>query len=152
MKVEFYKCSSAPNRIDKTDFLEKTYEATNVKPKATESVLRINFEMKYRAEIFRSNYLYCQQTGRYYFIDDIQLMIGNRINVICSVDVLHTYRESILSEPAWVQSATSIDTEQKMLNNDFPFQQNEEIESWVFPNSHFLKSFSGESNIVVVTI
>ena len=152
MKIILYQCKSAPNRIDKTNFLTKTIEIANVKPKRTESVLQMNFELQYKAEIFRSNYLYCENTGRYYFIDDLQLMPGNRINVLCSCDVLYSFRESILNEPAWIQISTETDADTKMLNNDFPFLQNEEIESWVFSGSPFLKSFSGETNIILVTI
>ena len=46
------------------------------------------------------NYLYWQEGGRYYYIDDIQMLTGSRMAFYCSVDVLQTYREGIKQQTA----------------------------------------------------
>lgn len=44
------------------------------------------------------NYLYWQETGRYYYIDDIELMTGGRMAVYCSVDVLESFKNQIKAQ------------------------------------------------------
>lgn len=48
------------------------------------------------------NYLYWADTGRYYFIDDIQVLTGSRMALHCSVDVLETYGSNIKNQVAIV--------------------------------------------------
>lgn len=49
------------------------------------------------------NYLYCSETGRYYYIDDIELTIGGRMVLYCSVDVLQTYKTQIKNQTAIIK-------------------------------------------------
>lgn len=46
------------------------------------------------------NYLYWQETGRYYYIDDIELMTGGRMVFHCSVDVLQSFATQIKAQTA----------------------------------------------------
>ena len=48
------------------------------------------------------NYLYCTETGRYYFIDDIEMTTGGRMTLYCSVDVLETFKTQIKAQTAIV--------------------------------------------------
>jgi len=41
------------------------------------------------------NYLYWQEAGRYYFIDDVVVMTGGRMMVYCTVDVLQSFAAEI---------------------------------------------------------
>ena len=56
------------------------------------------------------NYLYWQETGRYYYIDDIELMTGGRMVFHCSVDVLESFKNQIKQQRA-------ILNKQEVLNN-----------------------------------
>ena len=56
------------------------------------------------------NYLYWQETGRYYYIDDIELMIGGRMMFHCSVDVLESFKDEIKAQKAILDK-------QEVLNN-----------------------------------
>lgn len=44
---------------------------------------------------FNSNYCYCENFGRYYYINERVLTSGNRIELHCHVDVLQTYNTAI---------------------------------------------------------
>ena len=56
------------------------------------------------------NYTYCRAFGNYYFVEDVKNLDAGRAEVICSMDVLATYRSSILSYNAFVErSASSYD-------------------------------------------
>ena len=48
------------------------------------------------------NYLYWQEGGRYYYVDDIQVLTGSRMAIYCSVDVLQTFRTQIKAQTAIV--------------------------------------------------
>lgn len=48
------------------------------------------------------NYLYWQETGRYYYIDDIQVLTGGRMLFYCSVDVLQSFATQIKAQTAIV--------------------------------------------------
>lgn len=48
------------------------------------------------------NYLYWQDTERYYFVDDMQVLTGSRMALYCSVDVLETYADYIKLQTAIV--------------------------------------------------
>lgn len=45
--------------------------------------------------VFNSNYCYCENFGRYYYINERILTSGNRIELHCHVDVLQTYNSAI---------------------------------------------------------
>lgn len=53
------------------------------------------------------NYLYWQETGRYYYIDDIELMTGGRMVFHCSVDVLESFKNQIKAQVAIIDKQES---------------------------------------------
>jgi hypothetical protein len=55
-----------------------------------------------------TNYLYWQETGRYYYIDDIELITGGRMVFYCSVDVLESFKTQIKSQTAIVDKQESL--------------------------------------------
>lgn len=54
-----------------------------------------------------ANYLYWVETGRYYFIDDVQVMTGGRIELYCSVDVLQSFASQIKAQTAIIDKQES---------------------------------------------
>lgn len=48
------------------------------------------------------NYCYCDFTGRYYFIRDVQLVRNNVYRISCHVDVLQTYGAKVKQKSATV--------------------------------------------------
>ena len=63
------------------------------------------------------NYLYWQETGRYYYIDDIELMTGGRMVFYCSVDVLESFKTQIKAQTAIVDKQESINETNLYLND-----------------------------------
>ena len=49
-----------------------------------------------------TNYLYWQETGRFYYIDDIEVMTGGRMMFYCSVDVLESFKTHIKARTATI--------------------------------------------------
>ena len=63
------------------------------------------------------NYLYWQEGGRYYYIDDIQMLTGSRMAFYCSVDVLQTFRNEIKAQTAIVDKQESRNETNLYLND-----------------------------------
>lgn len=55
-----------------------------------------------------ADYTYVQAFGHYYFVDDVVNLDASRCEVICSMDVLATYKADILGYTAFVERAASI--------------------------------------------
>lgn len=55
-----------------------------------------------------TNYLYWQETGRYYYIDDIELITGGRMVFYCSVDVLESFKTQIKAQTAIIDKQESL--------------------------------------------
>lgn len=53
------------------------------------------FVVAFDNSAFNANYCYCDNFGRYYYINERVLISGNRIELHCHVDVLQTYNSSI---------------------------------------------------------
>lgn len=53
------------------------------------------FVLAFDNAVFNSNYCYCENFGRYYFVNERVLISGNRIELHCHVDVLQSYSEAI---------------------------------------------------------
>lgn len=63
------------------------------------------------------NYLYWPETGRYYYIDDIELITGGRMVFYCSVDVLESFRTQIKSQTAIIDKQESRNESNLYLND-----------------------------------
>lgn len=59
------------------------------------SLLNPVIRLKSTSNAINANYLYCDITGRYYFITDYEMLRGQIIIIKCSIDVLFTYKEQI---------------------------------------------------------
>ena len=71
------------------------------------------------------NYLYWQETGRYYYIDDIELMTGSRMVFYCSVDVLQSFATEIKAQTAIINKQESR-SETNLYLNDGSFVDTEQ--------------------------
>lgn len=58
-------------------------------------VLNPVFIISYSSDYITCNYVHVSDFGRYYFINNINLLPGNRAELSCSVDVLMTYADQI---------------------------------------------------------
>lgn len=97
MRLTLYYNSSERKVIGKT--LQNVGTVTGVL-KGDASILYPTFTLESGNYLTGVNYLYWQETGRYYFIDDIELMTGGRMAFRCSVDVLESFKTQIKNQTA----------------------------------------------------
>ena len=130
MTLTLYKQAATPNRVDKSAFLTEQGTVGNVVLLDTRNIIEPVFILSTSPLVYNSNYLFCDFTQRYYYIDNVELMPGGRIGLHCRVDVLHTYRAEILGSVAWVEKSdhtTDTTDDYDMLHNDYPFRQDYQI-------------------------
>ena len=84
--------------------INKSFDGVSitVTPKQPCNVLHPVFILAWSSDYATANYLYCPDLGRYYYIDNVTLLTGARAEIQCSVDVLMSYKEEILSLEAYV--------------------------------------------------
>lgn len=93
MNVEIYKNLSENSVIGKTKTL--VYQ-TPCEIKGESSIINPVLILQYNEQLFASNYVYIPAWSRYYFIDDVRVLTGGRVEVSLSVDVLESFKDSIL--------------------------------------------------------
>lgn len=97
MTINLYTTTDDRRVLSKTLTSISTVENVNLLDSCT--IITPTFILS-NVEWAAANYLYCADFGRYYFIDNIEYVNGNLIRLICSVDVLMTYKNDILSTRA----------------------------------------------------
>lgn len=108
MTVELYKNLSENSVIGK---IKTLVYSTDCDIKGESSITNPVSILKYNENIFKSNYIHIESWGRFYFIDDVRVMTGGRVEVSLSVDVLESFKDSILE-----LNVILSDTEQTGLN------------------------------------
>lgn len=99
MTLKFYNISNDRRELVKT--LKDTNPGKNLMATLTGniksdcSIIKPVFEVAYQSDLLTSNYIYCPELSRYYFIDDITVST-QRLLVTAHVDVLMTYHTDIL--------------------------------------------------------
>ena len=92
MKVQFFATDSPKNKLYKNI---RPIAEKDVKWKSETQITSPTIQLKYDETLLSSNYCYIEDFGRYYFINDIKLGMGNILEVSCSVDVLMSYADDI---------------------------------------------------------
>lgn len=99
--------NKSDHKVIQKDIGQPIKEYTGVKLKENCSILSPVFTVTGFTDFETANYLYAEDFGRYYFIDDIVTLNYDMIELHCSVDVLYTYQEQISQTKfVWVRSST----------------------------------------------
>ena len=127
MEVILYKNSSENNVIGKSLVQIKSVEC-NLKNDV--SVVNPILVLSYTDSILDSNYCFIPKFNRYYFIDEIIPITGDRSIIKCKVDVLESFKNDI-------KSLTAIINKQETIADKFI-----DDGSWVVENKDFLQSYN----------
>lgn len=121
MLVYLYKMSSDPNAVNKAISALGT---TECRLKEDTSIMAPGFVVSgvAPAVIAKCNYIYVPELGRYYFVNDIVARTGRGFELSCHIDVLMTYKSTILN------MTTEVDRQENVYNElltdpEMPFQR-----------------------------
>ena len=106
MNISVYRNQSDPKVIRK-NIGNPLHTYTGVKLKENTSILQPVLNLTGFSDYEKANYVYIEDFGRYYFIDDIVALNYDMVELHCSVDVLYTYQAGLCSTRfEWVRTAT----------------------------------------------
>ena len=143
MEVILYRNSSENNVIGKSLAQIKSVEA-NLKNDV--SIINPTLVLNYTANILNSNYCFIPKFNRYYFIDEIVPITGDRSIVKCRVDVLESFKEDIKSLTVILDKAQSIYKSNKYLDDGSFIVENKDFNTiHNFPNG-----FNEEGTFILI--
>ena len=120
MIISLFQYKGAPRAINKNGRFTGYKTENNVQLKEPSSITDPRLILVYNKSYLSCNYLYIQDFHRYYFINNINVLPGGRLEITAHVDVLYTYSKQILSSGAFVErkSNTGVDTD--LIAQDYP--------------------------------
>jgi hypothetical protein len=138
LSVTLYNSASPVEKIGKTLTAGGSYSCSL---KDTTSVLNPVLIIRTSDPVYNYNYLYIQEFGRYYFINDIKSVNNNVWEISAHVDVLETYKSSILANEAVIRR------QDKLFNlylddSDFHVLNYERVQTLKFPANAFSKNLT----------
>lgn len=101
--LTLYSCTASKETVDKSGSLA-TIEAMTGDFVESMSLLNPVFQVKLTTTataakiLSECNYVYCQEFGRYYYVDNIIMIANNLVRIECSVDVLYSWKTAILAQ------------------------------------------------------
>lgn len=143
MEIKLYKNLSENNVIGKTLTQIKSVEA-NLKNDV--SVINPTLVLNYTTNILDSNYCFIPKFNRYYFIDEIVPITGDRCIIKCRVDVLESFKEDIKSLTVILDKSQSIYKSNKYLDDGSFVVENKDFNTiHNFPNG-----FNDEGTFILI--
>lgn len=138
LTATLYISASPVEKIGKALTAGGSYSCTL---KETTSVLNPVLILRTSDPVYNYNYLYIQEFGRYYFINDIRSVNNNVWEISAHVDVLETYKSAILANSAVVKRQAS-QYNLYLDDPDFHAYNYERIQTLKFPDNTFNKNLN----------
>lgn len=103
MEMKLYNFNGDRRKLNK--YLTHIADVTIIAITNDTNILRPSIIINTRA--FNFNYVYIPNFGRYYYVNNIQLLSGERIALDLSVDVLMSHKAAILSSQCIAERSSS---------------------------------------------
>lgn len=107
MQINLFTCTAERNRVNKTEYISNRFVLEGSLREATSA---INIEIlieKTNPLAYNYNYMYIEEFGRYYYINDIKSFRNKLWIISATVDVLMSFSTDILSATAIIDKAQS---------------------------------------------
>lgn len=132
MIIKLYKNNSENNRIGKS-LVQKAQKDCVLKQNC--SILSPEIELTFEEGTMQDiNYMYIPQFGRYYFIDNIETLIGERYRIKASVDVLESYKTDILDVDCIINETFDTGKDKYLSSNNWVANVKNKTDIINFPN------------------
>lgn len=145
----FYNCSDDPKVIGKT--LTDGTVVESIVPTDGCDLLSPTFVLDYNSNLTTCNYVVVGAPfNRHYFISDMSIDIGKKIEIKCNVDVLETYADGIKASTACIVRSESVGGPTYIVDNKLPIDPNRKEIKSIKLTGGFTPSYSaGSENILV---
>lgn len=107
MQINLFTCTAERNRVNKTEYISNRFVLEGSLREATSAMnVEILIE-KTNPLAYNYNYMYIEEFGRYYYINDIKSFRNKLWIISATVDVLMSFSSDILSATAIIDKAQS---------------------------------------------
>lgn len=139
-----YNYKGQPNTINKT---LTPLGTLNVALRPELNVHNPTLKIQMPPNMYGFNYVYIEEFGKYYFVDNVRYIGGQTYLLALSLDVLQTYKDVILQSTALIVESDNANRDLSVNSNVFN----------VFPKTDILhfpfsKLFDKEGSIIMVTL
>lgn len=134
MFMTLYKTADDRRRINK--ILLNGYSLNDIEIKRDTNILNPSIIIKYFSGVMAYNYCYISIFDRYYYITNINVLSGGRVELVCEVDVLKTYETSIKALSA-ILVRGSIGAPSMIIDNRLPIKQTKNVKTYEFSGGDF---------------
>lgn len=135
MTVTLYTTADDVRTVNKTLTNVKSVTATPTEPM---NILAPTLIIDYDSSVLSANYVHISSLNRYYYIDNMDLLKGNRLLLSCRVDVLKTYAAALTDCECIVTRSESVGAPNEIPDKNLPVDPNrEDIYSIVFDKDPF---------------
>lgn len=125
MTVTLYTSTADPKVVNKSSYLTQIgTTSVTITPKASLDILYPVIDINYNSSYLSANYAYISDFGRYYYINDVTVQIGQIITLSMSVDPLMSFGTSILNAKACIVRSESIGQPTAIVDNRLPVDPN----------------------------
>lgn len=134
MFMTLYKTADDRRRIGKS--LTDGFGINDIEIKQDTNILNPSIIIKYFSGVMTYNYCYISIFDRYYYITNINVLSGGRVELVCEVDVLNTYATSIKALSA-ILVRGSVGTPTMIIDNRLPIKQTKNVKTYEFSGGDF---------------
>ena len=142
INVHAYKYNS-PNHFINKQLIDVATFTGNLRDEA--SVIDPVFEVESSLDLSQTNYIWIEELHRYYYVLNIVSVATNLWRFHCHVDVLMTYKPTILAHEAVIGRQEELYNLYLNDGDTFKVTQRSKIQQKAFPNG-----FSGSSYVMIV--
>lgn len=145
MTVYLYNNTSEPNEIGKALTAKDTVNATIKGDLSYESPTLI---FQYTGTVAHDiNYMYIAELGRYYFITDIKNLTGSRYEITGKVDVLESFKSSILGLSCIIDKSSAASLINMFIDDGSFVTENKEFNTVI----NFPAGFNNDGEYILIT-
>lgn len=136
--VTFYTCNDDPFRVDKQPVavgqgLTKEYNLTR-----NCSMLAPTLLTAYDSNVFSSNYCYVGTPfNKYYYITDISLVPGGKMEIICKIDPLKSHETQLISCIGTIIRAENPKNGRQLYDSKYPLLPKMEVSTQYWKDTPF---------------
>ncbi len=146
--IQIGKTSNDPRVVDKSFSITKTVDCSVT---GEISILNPVLLLAYDADLLGCNYFYWPLTGRYYFIDTISGVPGERLIIGGKVDVLKSFASQIKNTTCVIDRAKS--NRSKWLDDGaYPMETSTQVQNYTFSSTPFTTTDVASGNYLLTVI
>lgn len=148
MQVGFYKCADDPRKITKSPQLIYTAQCT---PYEGVDITAPTIIVEYNSNIVGCNYAHIPELGRWYFINKISLETAKSVVVNLAVDVLYTYRETILNWDLYIVRSES-ESNTKLVDSEYIFESDYTVSTYYLDYGNIFRTNFEGIHCILLTV